>query len=291
MSELHPGARHVDGSRPVDPLDALRAADHRPVLHVWRERLYGRVSERAALLSGRAGSAARVFLGYAVAIGLAAALLWQLFAATKPPVEDSIPLARSTTLDQSTPTNSPTARVVDGGPDAPGTVGMAGLTGIGDEQPVEISALVVVHVAGAVVQSGLVSGSDGWRIDDAVRAAGGALPNADLDRLNLAALIHDGERIFVPAVGESEPTVVAPTGGSRPSSGGVTSASDPVVVDINTADLIELQALPGVGPATAATIVSHREQFGNFADVDALIAVRGIGPATLETLRDHVRVG
>lgn len=274
MSELHTRARHVD------PLDALRAADHRPVYVVWRERIYGRLAERFRGEPSRAGSLARSFLGYALAMGFAAALVWRLFAATAPPVEDSIPLAAAPPVDSSTPVNAE-ARPVASSP----------VVTTMDGQSIDAPQTVVVHVAGAVERPGLVSGFEGWRIDDVVRAAGGAMPNADLDRLNLAAVVHDGERIFVPIVGETEPSVINPTGGSGVTSAAGSSPSAPAVVDVNTADLTELQTLPGVGPATAATIISHREEYGNFADVDALIAVRGIGPATLETLRDHVRVG
>ncbi len=269
MSELHSGARRVD------PLDALRAADHRPIHEVWRERLIARATERLSAFGFRP-------LLYVLVGGLAIGVIWQLFLASAPPVEDNIPFAQSPTgepapVDTTNSANSdlPLASSPDEDGRTPGGVGAAS----NDAAP------LTVHVAGAVHRPGLVSGLEGWRIDDAVRAAGGALAVADLDRLNLAALLGDGERIYVPKLDELEPSVVSPTGGSE----GVAAGGASAVVDVNTASEAELQTLPGVGPATAATIIEHREQHGHFADVDALVAVRGIGPATLERLRDHVR--
>jgi competence protein ComEA len=255
MSEMHHGARHVD------PLDALRAADHRPVTEIWRERLHAR------LAGALAPTVRRVAATLAVA-GVVVVVVWQLRLTTGPPVEDSIPLARSAAVE--VPATAPVVELQAG-------------TVIDTEQPVQ-SGRVVVHVAGAVLHPGLVNGETGWRIDDAVRAAGGALIDADLDRLNLAAFVEDGQRVFVPVEGEDEPVVV-----SAQSQIGDSDRSGPV--NVNRADAGLLETLPGVGPATAQTIITHREQHGNFADVDALVAVRGIGPATIETLRDHVTVG
>lgn len=259
MSEMHHGARHVD------PLDALRAADHRPATEIWRERLHGQLTSALAPVARR----------FAVTVGLvvvAGVVVWQLLLTTEPPVEESIPFARSAAPDASV--SSPIVEPA---------VGTAAETAIDPGQPAQ-TGQVVVHVAGAVLHPGLVSGEAGWRIDDAVRAAGGALVDADLDRLNLAAFVEDGQRVFVPLEGEEEPVVAA-----APSQTGDGDPAGPV--NVNRADATMLETLPGVGPATAGMIIAHREQHGNFADVDALVAVRGIGPATLEALRDHVTVG
>jgi len=266
VSELHPGARHVD------PLDALRAADHRPIHEVWRERLADRARGFGVSVSIRP-------LVIVVVGVLLAGVVWQLFVATEPPVENTIPLAQATPIS---PSPSPSSFEAQEQPDdlVRSAAPVDGQANKGD--PV----LLVVHVAGAVQRPGLVSGQDGWRIDDVVRAAGGAAPTADLDRLNLAEFVSDGQRVYVPVVGETEPAIVRPTGGSRQAAGDV---SVPTVINVNTADAATLQTLPGIGPATASTIIEHRDQHGHFADVEALVAVRGIGPATLEALRDRVR--
>lgn len=254
----------------VDPLAALRAADHRPTLEVWQEKIQHWLTEG---FRGSARSSAVALLVLAVAV----AILWRLFVTTEPPVEDSIPLARATS-DAPAISDVPAGSAAD---PIPTTRSIETAGSIDDP----LGEQVVVHVAGAVRDPGLVFGSVGWRIDDAVRAAGGPQGTADLDRLNLAAPLADGERIYVPEVGEDEPSVVGPT---RSADGDGGEVSGPI--DLNRADAVALQTLPGIGPATAAAIVGHREEHGSFGSVDALVAVRGIGLATLETLRDHVRV-
>jgi competence protein ComEA len=125
----------------------------------------------------------------------------------------------------------------------------------------------------------------GARVVDAVDAAGGLAPDADAARLNLAALLVDGQQVYVARVGEAPP-LAAPAGG--------TAAAGPAppapLVDLNTASATELEELPGIGPTTAEAIVDHRERNGPFAAVDDLLDVRGIGDAKLEQLRDRVTV-
>jgi competence protein ComEA len=139
-------------------------------------------------------------------------------------------------------------------------------------------ARVHVHVAGAVAGPGVHQLAAGARVVDAVHAAGGPVPGADLDALNLAAVLADGQRVYVPVEGE----VVVPVGdgGTPPSATAVTGP-----IDLNVATPGELDALPGVGPATAAAIVRHREEHGPFVTVEGLLDVRGIGPAKLDALR------
>lgn len=148
---------------------------------------------------------------------------------------------------------------------------------------------LVVHAAGAVTRPGVYRLPAGSRVTDLLDAAGGLAPGADADRLNLAALLQDGERLWVPRVGEaSEPAVVAGDGGGGEAGGGDPSSSAPV--DLNTATAQELEQLPGVGPATAQAIVDYRRQHGRFRSVDDLLDVRGIGEAKLAQLRPRVRV-
>lgn len=148
----------------------------------------------------------------------------------------------------------------------------------------EPTAVIVVHVAGAVVAPGVYRLEVGRRVVDAVQAAGGLSSLADADAINLAALLADGQRVYVPEVGEVPPVVVSGDPGTGPSA----TPSGPVNLNSGTAD--ELDSLPGVGPATAAAIIAHREQHGPFASVEALADVRGIGPAKLDALRGLVTV-
>lgn len=135
---------------------------------------------------------------------------------------------------------------------------------------------LLVHVVGAIRRPGLYRLRADARIADAVRLAGGATRNADLTLVNLAAPLADGAQVVVP---RRQAAGVGVDGSTRPS-------SEPV--HLNTATLEQLDALPGVGPATAQRILDYRQENGAFATVDELDAVSGIGPARLEQLRDLV---
>jgi competence protein ComEA len=154
---------------------------------------------------------------------------------------------------------------------------------------------VVVHAAGAVTTPGLYRLPPDARVADVVAAAGGLAADADGDRLNLAAPLADGMRVYVPRVGEAVvPPVVAGEAPSQTTDGETegdpTTGGPEALVDVNTATAAELDELPGVGPATAEAIIDHREEQGPFRSVDDLLDVRGIGDAKLADLRDRVRV-
>jgi competence protein ComEA len=138
---------------------------------------------------------------------------------------------------------------------------------------------VFVHVTGAVRTPGVYELDHGDRILDAIRRAGGTTADGQPDRLNLAAPVSDGMQIRVPIEGEVAIQVGVPAPGS---------GSEPV--DLNTATAAELEALPGVGPATASAILSYRNEVGRFVSVADLLGVRGIGEAKLAALEDLVVV-
>jgi competence protein ComEA len=140
---------------------------------------------------------------------------------------------------------------------------------------------VVVDVVGAVRSPGLYRLTEGSRVADALARAGGATPRAQLELVNLAAPISDGEQIVVPRRGAGVP---AGAGGDSGAATGVPSGP----VHLNTATLEQLDALPGVGPVTAQKILDYRQEHGAFGSVDELDAIPGIGPARLGQLRDLV---
>jgi competence protein ComEA len=144
---------------------------------------------------------------------------------------------------------------------------------------------VVVHVAGAVARPGIVKVGAGARMADALAAVGGPAADADIDQVNLAAKVGDGDRVYVPRRGEAPP----PEAGGGSSNAGASSAKA-APVDLNSAGLEQLDGLPGVGPATAKAIVDYRTRHGRFRSVDDLLAVPGIGPAKLASLKPLVRV-
>lgn len=148
--------------------------------------------------------------------------------------------------------------------------------GLVEAEPAEAAELVV-HVAGAVRQPGLYTLEEGSRVDDAIARAGGAKPKAALELVNLAAPVADGQQIVVPS------RAAGGAGGGSP--GGAVAGGK---VQLNSATLEQLDALPGIGPVTAQKILDYREQKGAFQSVDELDAVPGIGPARLEQLRELV---
>ncbi len=211
----------------------------------WRERVDA-VVERARVLPPRVRLVAAVVASVVVA-AMALALLRPAGAASAPEVD----------LPRATESSSPAA-------------------------PSSLSAqLVVVQAAGAVAKPGVYRLASGMRVDDLVRAAGGLAPDADPDRVNLAALLTDGEKVYVPRMGETIPTDAAGTDATASTSG---------PIDLNAASITQLETLPGVGPATAQAIVDYRTQHGRFQTVDDLLNVRGIGPQARCAARARARV-
>ncbi|MCC5951931.1 MAG: ComEA family DNA-binding protein [Acidimicrobiia bacterium] len=242
-----------------------------------------------------------VGVGISVALVVVGVLL--LRGAPPPPPDPTLPMAGA-----STPMVGGAGEQAAGTGETPGdgpssrhlTSSTGGATGSPDDLtggPADDP--VVAHVAGAVHRPGLHVLDPGARVAELVEAAGGATPDADLDRINLAAPVPDGARLYVPTLGQVElPAEVAPSlsphggsSGSGPagtSSGGAGGGGTGAPVAVNVADVAELERLPGVGPATAQAIVDHRSAHGPFATVEDLLAVRGIGDAKLAALRDHV---
>jgi competence protein ComEA len=145
------------------------------------------------------------------------------------------------------------------------------------------SLAIVVHVAGSVRSPGVYEVSADARVVDAVEAAGGLTADAAGDAINLAARLVDGQRVYVPRVGETPPP--------EPTSGGSPVDSVPVgPIDLNSATAAQLETLPGIGPATAAAIIAHRDLHGPFASVDDLTEVSGIGDSKLAAIRGLVTV-
>ena len=156
------------------------------------------------------------------------------------------------------------------------------------------SAMLTVHVAGAVVSPGVYAVAAGARVADALTAAGGPLPEGDVDRLNLAAHVADGDRVFVarkgddPADGGTSAGPGAGTAAAGGSGAGGPASAGPL--DLNSATAEQLDTLPGVGPATAQAIITYRTRHGRFRSVTELLDVPGIGPAKLEAVRPLVKV-
>ncbi|PRX47251.1 competence protein ComEA [Prauserella shujinwangii] len=201
----------------------------------------------------------------AAALGVAAVAVVVAFLLADGPAAESpppLPLARELPAGAAGPPRTTTARPADAEP-------------------------LVVSVVGKVRTPGLVTVPPGARVADAVRAAGGARPGADLATLNLARRVADGEQLYVgvpspPGMGSALPQAAPPgagdgTGGSVP-------------VDLNAAGREELESLPGIGEVTARSILDWRARHGRFTAVEQLREVDGIGDKRFERLRDLVSV-
>jgi competence protein ComEA len=286
-----------------DPLDLVRPEPPRS----WRDH--------ASAFAESLDLSPRRLAVALVALALAGLVAWRLLAPAEPAAEMELPFADPASSGgggaadagggsggsggAGGPGGPGAAAAQPAGSPAPGASGVAAApAGSGSATGSTVPAEVVVHVAGAVGAPGVQRLPGGSRVVDAVEAAGGANPDADLGRINLAVPVQDGQQVYVPRVGEVPPTPVGGAGGPSVGSGGSSGSSGGVPgsaaagqpVNVNTASADELDTLPGVGPATAEAIISHREQNGPFTSVDQLLDVRGIGDAKLEQLRDLVVV-
>lgn len=160
------------------------------------------------------------------------------------------------------------------------------------------SGQIVVDVDGAVAHPGLYKLPPGSRVQAALAAAGGLSPQADAHRINRAAKLHDGQKLYVLSQGESAPPQAASggqscEGQSCTSADGADAGSDTEgqgLVNINTANATQLTQLPGIGPAIAQKIIDYRTANGPFTSVDDLTKVPGIGAAKLAQIKSHARV-
>jgi competence protein ComEA len=240
-----PRAREPEEAVPELPSSSTPPEPRRPPPDTgWRERL-NQVGQRV----GVDVSLPRVVLA-AVAVAFAVVVVLYVLrpSASGPPVESTLPRASSAPSSAAPPTSA---------------------------------SHLVVQAAGAVAKPGVYTVDGAARVNDLIAAAGGLASDADPDQVELAAPLTDGERVYVPRVGESPPPPVSSASGS-------TAPKGPI--DLNRASAADLEALPGIGPALAQAIVDHREQNGPFHSVDELADVRGIGPAKMEQLRPLVKV-
>ena len=152
---------------------------------------------------------------------------------------------------------------------------------------------IVVHITGEVMVPGVLRLDEGARVTDAVSAAGGATAHADLDSLNLARKLEDGEKLIIPQKG-APPGANAPQQEAQP----LTNADAPIpeappdggLVNINTASSAQLQSLPGVGAVLAGRIIEYR--MGRpFADKSDIMKVSGIGPSTFSNIEALITTG
>ncbi len=179
--------------------------------------------------------------------------------------------------------------------EAPPSATASSLSSVGSSaspgQPASsVAPTILVHVLGAVITPGVVALHEGARVADALAAAGGLRSDADPAELNLAAVLADGSQVVIG-------TKAAPRGevraGTQPDGGtavGPTGGATTALVNLNTATLEQLDALPGVGPVLAQAIIDYRTKHGKFGRIEELQEVDGIGAKTYAQIAPHVRV-
>ena len=221
--------------------------------------LVSRLPGPGAFDPGRRGVRALAAVA-AVVVVVAAVWAWR----SRPSAEPVQPVAA--------PAEAPVSAATEAVPGVPAPAGSPGQ--------------VVVALAGKVRRPGLVRLPAGARVADAIEAAGGALPGVDVALLNPARKVTDGELILVGVTAPPGQAGPATAGGGAP--GGSAAPAGPV--NLNTATLAQLDALPGVGPVLAQRILDHRDRNGGFRSVSDLRQVDGIGDARYEQLKELVTV-
>lgn len=152
---------------------------------------------------------------------------------------------------------------------------------------------ILVHVTGYVEDCGIVVLEEGDRIIDAIEAAGGEKAEADLNKLNLAYVLKDGDKLYVPSKSDNEENVEYISGKSGDNivtEGAGKTMEDNEVININTATKAELVTLNGIGDATADKIIAYRQENGKFKTIEELKKVPGIGDSKFENIKNKITV-
>lgn len=256
-----PAARSPDPAADVTAGSRWREAASRQARAVYESAHGNPVSDDARgmrwSLSPRAAATACL-----VMVVLGAVLLWAL----RPPGGEMVPAAAPNAV----PSEAGGAASTAPGGTAGGEVGADAWGEAADGGTV----VVVVDVAGHVVDPGVRELPGGSRVGDAIDAAGGTLPDAARDGPNLARVLVDGEQVYVPGLDDQ--------GGG--------AAARPSKINVNRADVAALEELPGVGPVLAQRIEDYRGEHGPFTAVEDLEAVSGIGPSLLSQLAEEATV-
>lgn len=162
---------------------------------------------------------------------------------------------------------------------------------ISDSENLENNS-IIVYVCGAVKESKVVTLKENSRISDAIDAVGGLTKEADLKNINLAYILEDGEKIYIPKKGEEveDESSSSSSTSQVPSSTSSTSIKSNLKININKATQTELETIPGIGPSTALKILDYREKNGNFSKIEDIKNVSGIGDAKYEKMKNYITV-
>ena len=147
---------------------------------------------------------------------------------------------------------------------------------------------IIIHIDGEVVSPGIVTLNDGSRISDAISAAGGLTENADLTNVNLAYVLHDGQKIHIPNISDEKnlQTVIQDAGNNVIVSDSIAQPR----ININKASQSELESLPGIGSSIAMKIIEYRESNGKFKSIEEIMNVNGIGESKYNIIKDYISI-
>jgi len=147
---------------------------------------------------------------------------------------------------------------------------------------------IVVHITGCVQSPGIVTVPTGSRIIDVISSAGGATPDADFSKINLAYIVSDAQKIYIPSINDDlqESDYISGLAGENV----IEQENSSNIININTASQSELETLPGVGPSTAIKIINYRKENGNFKKIDDIMNVPGIGENKFNNLKEYISV-
>lgn len=162
------------------------------------------------------------------------------------------------------------------------------ITNAEEENIEETEEKIKVHIAGSVVTEGMVELEEGARVADAIEEAGGTTADANMNQINLAYKLQDGQKIYIPNQNEEEYQITTNMEGIQSANGTTSNETD--VININTATQTELELLPGIGPSTATKIIDYREENGKFENIEEIKNVPGIGEAKYENIKNKITV-
>lgn len=152
------------------------------------------------------------------------------------------------------------------------------------------SAIIYVDIGGEVNVPGVYEVSEGTRLFQVIEKAGGLTEDADIDVINRAEAVYDGQKILIASYEESEKRSKSQTLAAPAEQSGISSAADEVKVNINTADSVTLQTIPGIGPSKAERIIEYRNTQGRFQSIDDIKNISGIGDKTFESIKKYIMV-
>lgn len=159
-----------------------------------------------------------------------------------------------------------------------------------EEQKIIEKPKIIVDISGQVINPGVITLEEGSRLIDAVNLAGGTTKEADLSKVNLAYILEDAQKIYIPSIKEKEISTYIFEGSSNLENKNLTKKEEKLMVNINIATEEELQKLQGIGNSTAIKIINYRKENGKFNSIEEIKNVKGIGESKFNKIKDNICV-